>query len=62
MDVLIPLGIFCLVPILIFGAGWVSCYYLMVKYRLRVDRREEFDLPIKAGDPRRGSSKAVWEP
>lgn len=60
MDVLVPLGIFCLVPILLFAAGWVSCYYLMVKYRLRLDRREEFDTSVSASNRHR--TGPAWEP
>jgi hypothetical protein len=60
MDLLLPLGFFCFGPLLLFGAGWLSCYYLMVKYRLRFDRREDFDeIPT---NNRRISSKPAWEP
>lgn len=50
---------FCLGPLLLFGAGWFSCYFLLVKYRFRFERRfeaEESSLPARAG------REHAWEP
>ena len=51
---------FCLGPLLLFGAGWFSCYFLLVKYRFRFERRFEAEesSPVRAG---RGREQA-WEP
>lgn len=54
-------AVFCLGPLLLFGAGWFSCYFLLVKYRFRFERRfeaEESSSSVRAG---RGREHA-WEP
>jgi hypothetical protein len=33
----------CFVPFGLFAAGWFSCYLLVVKYRLRFERRPDLD-------------------
>lgn len=47
----------CLVPLVLFGAGWASCYFLVVKYRIHFERQDE------AGLPGRGSIREKgWQP
>jgi hypothetical protein len=58
MEVLTALGVICGLPLLIFWAGWVSCYLLVIKYRFHVERRWEVQEPAA----RRSQQAAEWQP
>lgn len=58
----LALGLFCLAPLLLFAAGWISCYVLVVRYRLRFERRPDFDPPASATSKSRAGQAPAWEP
>lgn len=57
MEVLSALLVVCGLPLVIFLAGWLACYFLVVKYRFHVEKRFE-------EQPGRSSSttQAGWQP
>ena len=59
----LAIGLFCLAPLGLFAAGWAACYVLMVKYRLRFERRPDYDNADIGRNAARGGQKAeAWQP
>lgn len=55
----LAVGLFCLAPVALFGAGWAACYVLMVKYQMRFERRQDYDQPQKS---KKAGKDPVWTP
>ena len=48
----------CVVPLVLFGAGFLACYLLLVRYRFRFERRFDDYEPAH----HRGRKEEVWQP
>jgi hypothetical protein len=56
MELFTALLFVCGLPLAIFWAGWTACYFLVVKYRFRVETRFE-EQP-----PRNATKQQGWQP
>lgn len=56
MEVLTALLVVCGLPLVFFAAGWMACYFLVVKYRFHVERRYE-EQPGRSG-----ATQTSWQP